>query len=198
MDKYPIPNEGNTASANNNVISTLDAVIERIYTNGNASYVIISYVTVDGNFMVHKNLVTLVVSPNTIILDPFGQNISFNALRIGMIVDADYSTAMTYSIPPQTRAFRIVVSYKNWPFNSKMDRVLSVDAANRFLYTGNANDTNSQVRFVISNSTQILDRAGKRIRLSDLKPGQLVRIAYATFMTASIPPQTTAFRVQLL
>lgn len=133
-----------------------------------------------------------------IIIDPFGQNSSFNTLRIGMIVDADYSAAMTFSIPPQARAFRIIVSYKNSSFNSKMDRVLAVDARNRFLYTGNADDINSQVRFVISNSTQILDRAGEKIRLNDLKPGQLVRIDYATFMTASIPPQTTAFRVQLL
>lgn len=198
MDNSTLPNVANTTAANNNVVTTLDAVIERIYTSGNARYVTISFITVDSNFMVHKNLVTLVVGPNTIILDPFGQNSSFNDLRIGMIVDADYSSAMTFSIPPQSRAFRIIISYKNSPFNSKMDRVLSVDARNRFLYTGNANDINSQVRFVISNSTQILNRAGERIRLNDLKPGELVRIDYATFMTASIPPQTTAFRVQRL
>lgn len=192
------PNLGNTTTSNDNVISILDATIERIFTSGNTRYVTISYITVDQNFMVHKNFITLVVGPDTIIRDPFGENFSFSDLRQGMIVDADLSSAMTKSIPPQSRAFRIIVSYKNWPFNGKMDRVLEVDVNNRFLYTGNAEDIYSQVRFVINNSTQILDREGKRIRLEDLRPGQLVRIAYATFMTASIPPQTTAFRVQLL
>lgn len=198
MGKSMLPNKGKTTAVNDTVISALDAFIERVFTSENARYATISYTTVDENFMVHKNLVTLVVGPDTIILDPFGQKLPFNALRRWLFVDADFSAAMTYSIPPQSRAFRIIVNYKNWPFNGKMDRVMEIDAKNKFLYTGNAKDINSQIRFVITNSTQILDRTGKIIKLEDLKPGQLVRIAYATFMTASIPPQTTAFRVQVL
>ncbi|MBL4935595.1 hypothetical protein JK636_07465 [Clostridium sp. YIM B02515] len=181
-----------------NVLTILDATIEKIFTNENTGYVLISYITTDPNFNVSKDFITLVVGPDTVILDPFGEKTSFNALRPGLRIYADFSAAMTYSIPPQARAFKIVISYKNMVFNGRMDRILEIDSENRFLYTGRAEDMLSQVRFVITDATQILDEEGKIIRLEDLRPGQLVRIAYATFMTASIPPQTTAFRVQLL
>lgn len=183
---------------NNDVLTILDATIERIFTSDNTRYVMISYITAGSNSNISKNLITLVVGPDTTILDPFGEKVSFNVLRPGLIIYADFSAAMTYSIPPQARAFKIVISYKNMAFNGRMDRILELDAKNRFLYTGRADDILSQVKFIITNSTQILDKYGKVIRLEDLMPGQLIRIAYAIFMTASIPPQTTAFRVQLL
>lgn len=195
MDKLTTSEQGNTPSLNENVITVRDATIERILPEG---YVIISYIIVHPNCMISKNFVTLVIGPNTLIRDSFGEGFPFRDLRVGMIVDADFSSAMTKSIPPQSRAFKIVVSYKNMPFNAKIDRVLEVDVKNRFLYTGNADDIYSQVRFVITTSTQILDRRGNRIRLQDIRPGQLVRIAYATFMALSIPPQTTAFEIQVL
>lgn len=65
------------------------------------------------------------------------------------------------------------------------------------LYTGNPNDINSQVRYVVSNST-FSDPSGRPITLSSLRPSQRVRITHATTQTASIPPQTIAFHVQLL
>ncbi|ERI91384.1 hypothetical protein HMPREF1982_03343 [Clostridiales bacterium oral taxon 876 str. F0540] len=198
MYNYYFRADSDEVYEDNNVLTILDATIERIYTNEDIGYVLISYITANPNFEVRKDFITLVVGADTIILDPFGEKASFNALRPGLIIYADFSAAMTYSIPPQARAFKIVISYKNMVFNGRMDRILEVDAENRFLYTGRAEDMLSQVRFVITDSTQILDEEGKIIRLEDLSPGQLVRIAYATYMTASIPPQTTAFRVQLL
>lgn len=190
--------DSDEAYENKDVLTILDATIERIFPGDNVRYIMISYIIVDPNSNVHKNFITLVVGPNTTILDPFGEKISFNALRRGLIIYADFSAAMTYNILPQAMAFKIVISYKNTAFRGKMDRILEIDAENRFLYTGRADDMLSQVRFVITDSTQILDKDGKIIRLEDLRPGELIRIAYATFMTASIPPQTTAFRVQLL
>lgn len=181
-----------------NVLTILDATIERIFTSGNTGYVLISYITVDPNFAVHKSFITLVVGPGTIILGPFGEKAPFSALRPGLMIYADFSAAMTYSIPPQARAFRIIISYKNLVFNGRMDRVLEVDVKNRILYTGRADDILSQMKFVITDSTQILDMEGKIIGLEDLKVGQLIRIAYANFATASIPPQTTAFRINVL
>lgn len=183
---------------NNDVLTILDATIERIFTNESTRYVMISYITVDPSFNVRKDFITLVVGPDTVILDSFGEKVPFNVLRPGLIIYADFSATMTFSIPPQARAYKIVISYKNMVFNSRMDRILEIDVQNRFLYTGRAEDMLTQVRFAITDSTQILDRERKIIKLEDLKPGQLVRIDYATFMTASIPPQTTAFRVQLL
>lgn len=193
MDNLTVSDQGNEK-----VIRVYDSIITRIFTDGGTGYVTISYVVVGPNNMLRNNIVTLVVDPNTIILSPFGESFSFNDLRVGMIVDVDFSSKMTKSIPPQSVAFKIVVSYKNWPFNSKTDRVLEVDVNNRFLYTGFADDIYSQMRFVITNSTLILDRRGNRIGLRDLRTGQIVRIDFATFMTLSIPPQTTAFAVQVL
>ncbi|MFL0247304.1 hypothetical protein [Candidatus Clostridium stratigraminis] len=198
MENLSISNKGNEALRNENVIRVRDSRITRIYTNEGVGYVTISYAAVGPNNMLHNYRVTLVIGPNTIILSPYGDNFSFNNLRVGMIVDADFSTKMTKSIPPQSEAFKIVVSYKNWPFNSKTDRVLEVDVNNRYLYTGFADDIYSQMRFLITNSTLILDRRGNRISLRDIRAGQMVRIDFATFMTLSFPPQTTAFFIQVL
>lgn len=55
-----------------------------------------------------------------------------------------------------------------------------------------------QMRFIVSDSTVMLDRRGNRINLRNLRPGMKVRVEHADFQTASIPPQTTAFRVQVL
>jgi len=73
-----------------------------------------------------------------------------------------------------------------------------IDVNNNFLYTGNPNNVDSQIRFVIPNSTIISDQNGNPIDLDSLQQGQMVRVTHANFQTASIPPQTTAFHVQLI
>lgn len=115
-----------------------------------------------------------------------------------MIVDAVFSAAMTRSIPPQARAFSITVIDENRQTNITEGRVMAVDTNNGFLYTGNPNDIFSQMRFVITDATTIRNRRGRIIRLSDLRPGDFVRVEHAIFQTMSIPPQTTAFNVQVL
>ena len=76
-------------------------------------------------------------------------------------------------------------------------RVAMVDPDNEILYTGNPFDVNSQTKYLLSNAT-ITDRSGRPISIRALQPGQRVRITHANFQTSSIPPQTTAFHVQLL
>ncbi|MBQ2801266.1 MAG: hypothetical protein IJF03_07750 [Lachnospiraceae bacterium] len=56
----------------------------------------------------------------------------------------------------------------------------------------------SIIRFNLSSDTVILNQWGRVIPFSRLMPGLRVRIQHANFMTASIPPQTTAFVIQLL
>lgn len=175
-----------------------EALIEEIVHDNEISYVTVSYGVWDGGTMTHMDRVILVVFEDTIILDPFGQSISMGDLRKGMIIDADFSYIMTRSIPPQSRAYRIIVKSKQEDIIEKTDRVLNIDIRNNFLYTGPANDLIRQMRYVITDSTLIRDRIGNRIGLKDLKPGQMVRVEHAIFQTASIPPQTTAFSVQLL
>lgn len=95
----------------------------------------------------------------------------------------------TQNCPPQNRP---------QPTSTTTGRIARVDASNNLLYTGTPGNIGSQTRFVVTSSTLIQNRNGFPILLRALRPGQLVRITHANFMTASIPPQTTAFRIQVL
>jgi hypothetical protein len=197
MYNYFINGDVDAMRKRNEVIFVQDALIEEIIIDNRTGFVTISYGVMGERCMVYMQLVTLVVDRDTVIRNQFGQDLSLRDLREGMIVDAEFSSAMTRSIPPQSRAFRITV-IQNDSVSITEDRVLSVDINNGFFYTGNAEDMLSQMRFVVNNETRIMDRRGNQIRLRDLRPGQLVRVEHANFQTMSIPPQTTAFNVQIL
>ncbi|MDF2474237.1 MAG: hypothetical protein K0R21_2019 [Anaerocolumna sp.] len=188
----------NGPSGDDGSIRVQDAIIEEINFIDRIGHVTISY-GIPGDFnMIHMELVTLIVSQDTVIRNESGRSLSMRDLREGMLVDAVFSSAMTMSIPPQARAFRITVKNSVNPYDVTVDNVLRVDTRNNFLYTGTLNDRASQIRFVITNATVILDRRGRRINLRDLRVGETVRVEHANFMTRSIPPQTTAFRVHVL
>ncbi|HAQ40061.1 MAG TPA: hypothetical protein DCM73_03985 [Clostridiales bacterium] len=189
-------------SPNNAVINVNDAVIEEIFHDNRTSFVTISYRVRDFNIILTE-LVTLVVDRNTIIRNRQGRRISVRDLTVGNVVDASFSAVMTRSIPPQSRAFMITVVREeinplpNFP-NVVEDRIMEIDTRNNFLVTGNPNDIMSQMRFVVNNMTNIFNRRGNRISFRDLRPGQMIRVEHADFMTASIPPQTTALNIWVL
>lgn len=198
MEDFLISSQSNQCSCNDDIIRTQGSIIEEIRIDRNTGYVTISYGIMGEFNIIHMELVTLVVNRNTIIQDRAGRNLRLSDLREGMTVDAEFSSAMTFSIPPQSRAYRIVVVNRNANSKVTLGTVLEVDLRNGFLYTGNANNPSSQMRFVITNSTAILGRNGNRIPLSNIRTGQRVRVEHATFQTSSIPPQTTAFVVQII
>ncbi len=180
-----------------NVMRAEDAVIENISMDNRTGFVTISYRDTN-DYCMNEQVVVLAVDRDTVIRDAFGNPMSFRDLRQGMTVDAEFSAMMTRSMPPQSRAYRITVVNRMEETNVTEGMVLDVDLNNRFLYTGNPYDIYSQIRFVITDSTVIRDRRGRQIRLRDLRIGDFVRVIHATFMTMSIPPQTTAFEVQVL
>ncbi len=182
---------------NQGTISVQNALIEEIMIDQGVGRVTISYGELGDFDIIHMNVVTLIVGPQTLIRDQFGQRISLRDLTEGMTIDAVFSSAMTRSIPPQSQAFRITV-VSDMDFSVTVGRVLRVDLRNGFLYTGRADDPLSQMQFAITPSTLILNRNGNRISLRDIRLGQMVRVEHAIFQTASIPPQTTAYRVQAL
>lgn len=184
----------------NMAVNVEGAIIEEIFHDGATSFVTISYGVLGPFNTINMELVRLVVDRNTIIRDRRGRRIDARDLKVGNLVDASFSSAMTRSLPPQARAFMIRVVRENVnPLpNIVEDRILEIDRNNSFLITGNQNDPLSQIRFVVDNGTEIYDRRGNRIRLRNLRPGQRVRIEHADFMTMSIPPQTTAFRIWVL
>ena len=187
----------NFRNRGSNVITAEHAIIESINRDRQESYVTISYGVMGDFNRVNVQTVTLIVGRDTVIRDQFGQPMSIRDLREGMTVNAEFSAVMTRSIPPQSRAFAITV-IEDCQFSFTEGRVMEVDPQFSLLYTGDPLDIYSQMRFVITDATTITDRRGRRIRLRDLRPGDLVRIEHAMFQTASIPPQTTAFAIQVL
>ncbi|HOH70133.1 MAG TPA: hypothetical protein PLX37_06665, partial [Sedimentibacter sp.] len=150
-----------------NTITAENAFIEDINIDNRTAYVTISYGVLGDFNTINMEIVTLIVGRDTVIMDQLGQSMSIRDLREGMRVDAVFSAVMTRSIPPQSRAYRItVISDMQSSFNE--GRVLEVDPANRFLYTGIPFDIMSQTRFVVTDATTIRDRRGRIIRLRDL------------------------------
>ncbi len=182
------------------MIRVNNALVEDVACFGPTSgYMVISYSMREGNRMVSIQNVRLNVNRSTVILNTFGQNMSLCSIRPGMFVNAVFSSRMTRSIPPQSNAFLIVVQRRaNEPSDVTTDRISAVDMTGSSIYTGNPNDSNDQMRFIITNRTQITDRNGRNVGIRALRPGQMVRINHASFQTASIPPQTTAFQIQIL
>lgn len=189
-----------------NFLRINNAFVEEVnFSSKTAGYLLISYAVSRQNGMTSIEMLRLNVSNNTIILNAAGLPTCFCDIRQGMWIDATFSPAMTRSIPPQSNAFIIKIKRSApvpippiAPTNTTTGRIVRVDANNNLLYTGIPNDINSQTRFVVTNSTVIQNRNGFPMRLRSLRPGQLVRVTHANFQTASIPPQTTAFHIQLL
>ena len=176
-----------------------NALVEDIYTpNSRTGYILVSYVTPSQNEMVYIDLLRLNIGWDTILINQFGDPISLCVVRKGMWVNAEFSAAMTRSIPPQSRAYRVVAMVQEPLFRTTTDRIASVDIENSFINTGDPEDETDQIKFVISGATEILDQNDNPILISDLKPGQLVRIEHSNFQSASIPPQSTAYRIKLV
>lgn len=177
-----------------------NALVEEVSFSGrNSGYILISYAVPRPGGMTSIELLRLNVSGRTIILNTLGLPMCFCDIRRGMWVDAVFSPLLTRSNPPQSNAFMITARRPPLPSSSiTTERIVRVDPDNSLLYTGTPGDISSQTRFVITNSTVIQNRSGFPIGLRSLRPGQLVRITHATFQTASIPPQTTAYHVQVL
>lgn len=176
-----------------------NALIESITVDNNRTgYVTISYNVPRERNTLYRQFVVLIVSRDTVIENQFGQRVPLRELTEGMRIDAEFSSAMTRSIPPQARAFEITVRRRRSSSNVKLGMIINVDVMNQFFVTGSINNLRNQIRFAVSNATIIYDRNGNRIQLRNLRPGMMVRVEHANYQTASIPPQTTALRVQVL
>lgn len=161
------------------------------------SFVTVSYRPAQGRQR-EEQTIRLAVSPRTVILNPNGIPAPASTLRIGMTIDATVSSAMTRSIPPQADAYVIrIVSHQPMD-TTTVGRILDIDGRNRSFTTISDRDFSSIIRFNVTEDTRIFDRAGRPVNFSRLSPGMRVRVRHASFMTASIPPQTTAFEICVL
>ena len=181
-------------------ITAENALIEDTFTRYRTGFVTISYGVMDRNRVTQMRVVTLVIGNNTRLRDQFGNRIGFRDLRIGMVVNARFSSIMSRSRPPQSIASSIVIVKESMSSLIEEGRVISVDSRGEFgsILTGIPNNPNRQMRYVISNVTKIRDRQGNRIPLRAILPDQTVRIERESFQTMSIPPQTSALSVQII
>ena len=174
-----------------------NAIIDEISSEGNSTLITVSYMDGSGN-RGNEQTVRLAVNPRTIILNSNENPIPVASLNEGMTINAVFSSAMTRSLPPQSTAYLIEIVRSPMQDNVITGRILNVDWNNRSFTTISDRDFSTVIRFNISDNTLILDRMGRPISLARLIPGTLVQVRHANFMTASIPPQTTAFEVRVL
>ncbi len=174
-----------------------NGTIEEIFRENYTTFVTVSYWEGQGNRR-RKQRIRMLVRPRTVILDSNGRPVPISALRVGMVINATVSSAMTRSIPPQANAYSIRIVRRGMPDNVVTGRILEIDRNNRSFTTISDLDFSSIIRFNVSDNTRFLDRAGRNTNFARLNQGMLVRVRHADFMTASIPPQTTAVEVRIL
>lgn len=82
--------------------------------------------------------------------------------------------------------------------NITIGRIIDIDRESRRFTTINEGEQTSMVRFNVPEKTPVFDPFGRRIPFARLSPGIRVEVRHASFMTMSIPPQTTAFLIKIL
>lgn len=192
-----IDNLNSFSGPNRNVIRVFSAVIREITRDRNTTFVTVVYHDCIGCSGV-GDTVRLVVNQETDIYDERGRSIRAGELERGMTVDANFSTAMTRSIPPQAQAFFIRVIRRQNQNVTTVGRLIEVNTRNNFIMVLRNQNPSSVIRFNISPNTVILDFFGRRTSLSSLQPGLRVRVEHSSAVTASIPPQSAAFTVQMI
>jgi len=174
-----------------------NGIIEEVETGRNGSFVLVSYKECP-NCGRDNQTIRLNVGNNTVITDENSNRIPLSDLRTGMTVNAAFSNATTRSIPPQAAAFVIQVTGRPRNDNVTVGRIVDVNRQNRSFTTIRDGNVSSIIRFNVTDDTQILNGMGRPMNFSNLVPGLRVRVRHAAFMTMSIPPQTTAFEVQVI
>ena len=76
-------------------------------------------------------------------------------------------------------------------------RIINIDRQNWTFTTISDGNLASSVRFNVTPGTRFFDIFGRPINFSGLFPGLRVQVHHAPFMTASVPPQTTALVVRI-
>lgn len=77
-------------------------------------------------------------------------------------------------------------------------RIVNVNRQNRSFTTISDGNLSTVIQFNVPEDAAIRNIFGRPMNFSNLVPGLRVRVRHASFMTASIPPQTTAFEIQVI
>lgn len=179
------------------IIHISNGTINEISSERDTTFVTVTYMGGQRNRRTEQT-VRLVVRPRTIILNANDTPVSVNALETGMIINAVFSSIMTRSIPPQANAYVIEIVRRANRENITIGTILDIDRNNRSFTTISDQNFSTIIRFNVPENALIFDRAGRPMNFSRLTSGMRVWVRHANFMTASIPPQTTAFEIRVL
>lgn len=180
----------------NSDITITNALIEEISLQNDALVLTVSYENCVSCNRVEE-ILRIVVSNNTNIIDENGRQLPSSELMVGMTINATVSPAMTRSIPPQTTASQIQIVSSPLMDDITTGRIVDIDRQNRSFTLISGNNLSSIIRFNVPDNTPIFNSSGRPINFSRLLPGMLVWVRHASFMTASIPPQTTAYEIRV-
>ncbi len=82
--------------------------------------------------------------------------------------------------------------------NVTIGRIIDINRQSRNFTTASSGNRLSVIRFNVPANARIFDLFGRPMNFSRLTPGLRVQVRHASFMTNSIPPQTTAFVVRVI
>lgn len=184
-------------SPRNAEIRILRGLIEEIREDRNNLLVTVAYTECPACNRRGQKII-LVVGRNTLIYNETGDMVSAQELEKGMFINAFFSANMTRSIPPQATAYRIRIVRRPAKEIITEGRIIDIDRRNRSFTTISNANTSSIIRFNVPENAVIKDIFGRQMDFSDLVVGLRVRVRHAEYMTASIPPQTTAYEVQVI
>lgn len=179
------------------VTNILNGTIEEISPGRNQMLVTVAYRERYNNRGQEKRI-QMVVGPRTVVVNSNSVMVSNNELRVGMKINAIVSNVMTRSIPPQAEAFFIDILKEVPKENMTIGRILDIDRENRSFTTIGEGNFPNIIRFNVSENMPVYDRNGQNIGFGRMVPGMRVEVSHENFMTASIPPQTTALSVRIL
>ena len=179
------------------VTNILNGTIEEISQDRNNT--IVSAVYRDRrNNRGEEQRVKMVVNPGTVVVKMDGTRGVESDLSVGMVINAILSTQATRSIPPQSQAFFVEIVKGGEENRTTVGRIVDVDRMGRNFTTISDGDFTSIIRFNVPPNTPITNRMGRNMDFMGLIPGMRVEVRHGNFMTASIPPQTTALEVKVL
>ncbi len=176
--------------------SLRNGIIDNITTDRGTTLITVSHSTPSNRG--RDETIRLAIGRNTAIIDESGNDIRPSDLVRGMTINALFSNAMTRSIPPQANAFFIQVVRRPMSDNTTVGRIININRRGNNFTTISDNNLATTIQFNVSPETRFFDIFGRPINFNDLLPGFRVRVRHASFMTASIPPQTTAFEVRVI
>lgn len=180
------------------VPSIRNAKIEDINISNNNITVI--YDEVRDN-KIYEETIILLIDNNTVIKNEFEKTIAITDLKVGMLINANHSEAVTLGMPPTAKAYSIYVVDNNQSILIENATINNVDTKNtRITVTYEDkfySNIYTEIVLLVDNNTIIKDSTGKFITLKDLKVGMKIDATHSQAATFSMPPMTLAYSINV-